>query len=307
MTSAYSRLSALPAGASGLPLARGPRPLPLVCKLCHAPHPATASATCEECLGPLEPVYDTGRALPDAATIALPSALALALSRVAPVRGAPVVSLDSGFTPLLDSPALARRLGVARVWVKNDAVSHPSLSFKDRVVATALNAALGLGLGHRGLRLDRQPRQRGRRAGRARRAARLDLHPARPRARQGRGHRRLRPAPRPRARHLRRREPALLPGGGPLRLGSRQHQPARLLRRRLEDDGVRDRRAARLAPADGGGGADGGRLAADQAGEGVPRVRRGGARVSGRRRGCTALRRRAARRSCTWSRAAARR
>jgi threonine synthase len=56
------------------------------------------------------------------------------------------VSLDSGFTPLLEAPALARRLGVARVWVKNDAVNHPSLSFKDRVVASALNAALGLGL-----------------------------------------------------------------------------------------------------------------------------------------------------------------
>jgi threonine synthase len=47
---------------------------------------------------------------------------------------------------LLEAPALARRLGVARVWIKNDAVSHPSLSFKDRVVAAALNAALGLGL-----------------------------------------------------------------------------------------------------------------------------------------------------------------
>ena len=32
------------------------------------------------------------------------------------------------------------------MWVKNDAVCHPSLSFKDRVVASALNAALGLGL-----------------------------------------------------------------------------------------------------------------------------------------------------------------
>ena len=56
------------------------------------------------------------------------------------------MSLDSGFTPLLESPALAQRLGVARVWIKNDAVSHPSLSFKDRVVASALNAAIGLGL-----------------------------------------------------------------------------------------------------------------------------------------------------------------
>ncbi len=58
----------------------------------------------------------------------------------------PELSLDSGFTPLLESPALAHRLGVARVWLKNDAVSHPSLSFKDRVVAVALNAARALGL-----------------------------------------------------------------------------------------------------------------------------------------------------------------
>jgi threonine synthase len=129
------------AGAS-----RGPRPLPLVCKLCHAPHPATASATCEECLGPLEPVYRSGRPLPDAATIASRSHSLWRYLEWLPFEDPPAVSLDSGFTPLLDSPALARRLGVARVWVKNDAVSHPSLSFKDRVVATAINAALGLGL-----------------------------------------------------------------------------------------------------------------------------------------------------------------
>src|SRR3989440_1834044 len=38
------------------------------------------------------------------------------------------------------------RFGVARVWVKNDTVSHPSLSFKDRVVAAAINAAAAFGL-----------------------------------------------------------------------------------------------------------------------------------------------------------------
>jgi threonine synthase len=47
---------------------------------------------------------------------------------------------------LFESPALARRLGVARAWVKNDAVSHPSLSFKDRVVTAAINAAAGFHL-----------------------------------------------------------------------------------------------------------------------------------------------------------------
>jgi threonine synthase len=134
----------VPASASAT--RRGPRPLPLVCKLCHAPHPASASATCEECLGPLEPQYDAGRILPDAATIATRPQSLWRYREWLPFEGEPVVSLDTGFTPLLDAPALARQLGVARVWVKNDTVSHPSLSFKDRVVASALNAALGLGL-----------------------------------------------------------------------------------------------------------------------------------------------------------------
>ena len=60
--------------------------------------------------------------------------------------GEPSLSLDTGCTPLVESPALARRLGVARLWVKNDSVSHPSLSFKDRVVASAINAARAFGL-----------------------------------------------------------------------------------------------------------------------------------------------------------------
>jgi threonine synthase len=125
---------------------RAPAPRPLACRLCGTPHPASASATCEECLGPLEPVYQPGRALPDAATIAGRAPSLWRYREWLPFDAPPVVSLDSGFTPLLEAPPLARRLGVARVWVKNDAVSHPSLSFKDRVVAAALNAAIGLGL-----------------------------------------------------------------------------------------------------------------------------------------------------------------
>jgi threonine synthase len=125
---------------------RAPRPLTLACKLCGAPHPAAASATCEECLGPLEPSYPAGRVLPTARTIASRAPSLWRYREWLPFEDPPAVSLDSGFTPLLETPALARRLGVARAWVKNDAVSHPSLSFKDRVVATALNAALGLGL-----------------------------------------------------------------------------------------------------------------------------------------------------------------
>ena len=131
---------------TGIATPHAPRPLPLCCRLCGALHPPAAAATCEECLGPLEPVYGLGRTLPSAATIAARPHSLWRYHEWLPFEGEPVVSLDSGFTPLLDAPALARRLGVARVWIKNDAVSHPSLSFKDRVVASALNAALGLGL-----------------------------------------------------------------------------------------------------------------------------------------------------------------
>ncbi len=46
-----------------------------------------------------------------------------------------------GGTPLVASGNLAKRWGVKNLFLKNDAVCFPSLSFKDRVVATALAAA----------------------------------------------------------------------------------------------------------------------------------------------------------------------
>lgn len=122
------------------------RPLPQACRLCGASQTAAPVAICEECLGPLEPVYDPDRPLPDAATIASRPGSLWRYREWLPFEGEPVLSLDSGFTPLVEAPALARRLGVARLWVKNDAVCHPSLSFKDRVVASAINAALAFGL-----------------------------------------------------------------------------------------------------------------------------------------------------------------
>ncbi len=123
-----------------------PRPLPLVCRACRATQPPGPIAICPECLGPLEPAYDPARRLPSRAEIeARPQSL-WRYREWLPFEGDPLLSLDSGFTPLFESPALARRLGVARVFVKNDAVSHPTLSFKDRVVAAALNAAAGLGV-----------------------------------------------------------------------------------------------------------------------------------------------------------------
>jgi len=119
--------------------------LPLHCALCGAEYDPGPVAICEECLGPLEPTYPSLDAPPSRATISRRPHSLWRYAEFLPV-GPPELSADSGFTPLVESPALARRLGVARVWLKNDAVSHPSLSFKDRVVSIAINAAHALGL-----------------------------------------------------------------------------------------------------------------------------------------------------------------
>src|SRR5437870_12943073 len=119
---------------------------PLRCRNCGAEHAAAPVSICEQCLGPLDPRYEPGRRLPDRKAIAARAPSLWRYKEWLPVDGDPVWSLDTGFTPLVDAPALARRFGVARVWVKNDTVSHPSLSFKDRVVAVAINAAAAFGL-----------------------------------------------------------------------------------------------------------------------------------------------------------------
>src|SRR5881396_933731 len=119
---------------------------PLRCRSCGTERAAVPTAICEQCLGPLDPVYEPGRRLPDRGTIAGRAPALWRYKEWLPFDGDPVLSLDTGFTPLVEAPALARRLGVARAWVKNDTVSHPSLSFKDRVVAVAVNAAAAFGL-----------------------------------------------------------------------------------------------------------------------------------------------------------------
>src|SRR5207244_6074997 len=63
-----------------------------------------------------------------------------------PLDGEPTVGHGTGFTPLLPAPRLGQRLGIADLWVKYDAACHPTLSFKDRLVAVALSKARESGL-----------------------------------------------------------------------------------------------------------------------------------------------------------------
>jgi threonine synthase len=55
------------------------------------------------------------------------------------------VSLGEGATPLLDAPKLARELGVARLWVKDEG-GNPTASFKARGMSAAVTRAAALGV-----------------------------------------------------------------------------------------------------------------------------------------------------------------
>jgi threonine synthase len=120
--------------------------LPQRCRLCGTEYEAAALAICEQCLGPLEPLYPASRVFPDRADIERRAPSLWRYREWLPFTGEPVHSRETGFTPLVESPRLAARLGVARAWIKNDSVCQPTLSFKDRVVTTAINAAHALGL-----------------------------------------------------------------------------------------------------------------------------------------------------------------
>src|SRR5437588_2626176 len=62
-----------------------------------------------------------------------------------PLDGEPTVGAQVGGTPLVKADRLAEVLGVEKLWLKNDAVNFPTLSFKDRVVAVALSKAREFG------------------------------------------------------------------------------------------------------------------------------------------------------------------
>lgn len=120
----------------------------LRCRLCGHTVAAGPTHVCEECFGPLEVVYDEaaiGRLLTRSVIAARPPNL-WRYRELLPLEGEPRVGRDVGFTPLIRAARLGAQLGIEDLWIKNDAVNHPTLSFKDRVVAVAVNRALELEL-----------------------------------------------------------------------------------------------------------------------------------------------------------------
>ena len=119
----------------------------LKCRECGSEYPLEATHVCEFDFGPLEVVYDY-EAIGKAMTRKVIESREQNMWRyreLLPVAGEPTVGSKVGFTPLIKADRLAKRLGVREIWIKNDAVNYPTLSFKDRVVSVALSRSRELG------------------------------------------------------------------------------------------------------------------------------------------------------------------
>ena len=117
----------------------------LQCHLCKATFPAEATYVCDQCLGPLEPIYDYRAIALTRDQIERRPKNLWRYRELLPITGEPRTGFNSGFTPLVRCDRLARRIGVSELYIKDDSVNHPTLSYKDRVVSVAATRALELG------------------------------------------------------------------------------------------------------------------------------------------------------------------
>ncbi len=119
----------------------------LQCHLCKTKFPARALYVCDQCLGPLEVVYDYAaiRAVLTRSEIDKRPKNLWRYRELLPIAGSPRTGFYSGFTPLVRADRLAGKLGLSELYIKDDSVNHPTLSYKDRVVSIAATRAVELG------------------------------------------------------------------------------------------------------------------------------------------------------------------
>src|SRR5437764_138158 len=123
----------------------------LRCRECGRSWGNQPRSICDDCFSPLEVAYDYDalKASVSRERISQRPPNMWRYSELLPLPQGFTPRLPVGFTPLFAAPRLAERLsGTAagkNLYIKNDAVCLPTLSFKDRVVAVALSQARAFG------------------------------------------------------------------------------------------------------------------------------------------------------------------
>jgi threonine synthase len=121
----------------------------LSCRECGRKYPNQPVAGCEDCFAPLKVEYDY-EAIGKVLTRELITSRSNSIWRyreLLPIDDDPKIGLDTGFTPMVRAGRLGKAIGMNELYIKNDAVNFPTLSFKDRVTAIAVNKAIEFGLG----------------------------------------------------------------------------------------------------------------------------------------------------------------
>jgi threonine synthase len=119
----------------------------LKCRECGQEYPISPLHVCETCFGPLEVTYDYARirAAISRSTIEKRVHNLWRYRELLPVESEPDIGPNSGFTPLLHAKKLGAELGLKNLYIKDDTVNHPTLSYKDRVVSVAITKAREFG------------------------------------------------------------------------------------------------------------------------------------------------------------------
>jgi threonine synthase len=104
-------------------------------------------SACPDCLAPLEVAYDleAARGVFTREAIAAGPPSIWRYAALLPIPSGYQPDLPVGFTPLIKANNLGKRIGATNLYIKNDAVCFPTLSFKDRVVSVALANAQRFG------------------------------------------------------------------------------------------------------------------------------------------------------------------
>jgi threonine synthase len=122
-------------------------PYQLRCRECGTSWGNQPVSYCENCFAPLEVVYDLEqiRKLVNRDEIARRATNLWRYKELLPLPKQYDASLPVGFTPLVKAANLGETLRTRSLYLKNDSVCFPTLSFKDRVVAVALTQARAFG------------------------------------------------------------------------------------------------------------------------------------------------------------------
>ena len=122
-------------------------PYHLQCRECGSTWGNQPVSYCENCFAPLEVVYDLEqiRKLVNRDEIARRATNLWRYKELLPLPEQYDASLPVGFTPLIKAANLGETFHTRSLYLKNDSVCFPTLSFKDRVVAVALTQARAFG------------------------------------------------------------------------------------------------------------------------------------------------------------------